>query len=136
MYSAAQLSLRLALLQAPDDVPQPLSGVFVRELNMNWTPMRNNAIAADSWQRYEAPSERSMSLRIEGVLSNAQAVQYLRKAGCEGVPLQLEITWPGKAVSEGNFYIRNYQEYGEPDSVLEYRAELISANAQTFTALL
>lgn len=133
MFASKDLSVRVALLQAPDDSLLPLNGVVVRDVNISREQTVNPTIAQDNWRRHTPLVEQSIRLRLTGLLHDDAATSYVRKAGIEGVTLRMELTWPAMVTSDGHFLVTNYQEYGEPDSVLEYRVDVISTDTQTFT---
>lgn len=133
MYASRDLAVRVALLQAPNDILLPLNGVVVRDINISREQTVNPTIATDNWQRHTPLAQQSIRLRLTGLLQDNAATSYIRKAGIEGARLRMELTWPDLAVSDGCYVVSNYQEYGEPDSVLEYRVDMVSTDTQTIT---
>jgi predicted secreted protein len=134
MYSAGQLTVSAALLYAPYDTLATLKGVILRDISVNRNLIQDPAISDDAWRRYADDAEQMMEFRIEGIVHHHTGMDYIRMAALSGEKVRLEIRWPGAHVSDGLFIVSAYRELTEPDSLLEYRATLVSSGAQMMSA--
>lgn len=114
---------------------QSILGVQTKGLTVNNEPLDTSDENSNGWAEALAlPGQKSIELPYSGMVKNLEMLRAIMAGPDSSQMYAITLTYPDGSVVSGDFFLNNYSETGEYNTLYTFDVSLQSSGEVTFVA--